>query len=307
MISELYRHWPKYQALPSQEFKDVALDSSIESQLWEWVIERMSIYHKKAAGLPFPWTEDELLKKNHFTHPYRELDKTTIALHKLIMPVAEDLELTLLNFAYFRWVGLPQIVDQIGLLSFDEAHLKQCWEKFNTIEGVRFTSAYNSAIAGILSTGCKDRQEFIFKHLPSVIPALAKVLTEQKEADLQELTEIMAPMFGFNARFMCVEILMDMGYQFPELIDENKGMFIGPGAVPSIKLLNPKADTQSVLKTLYKNQPVSDIPYLKVNGENVLLTVANLEGVCCEFRKYYNLKNSMGLKGEKPRIRLYKR
>ena len=43
-----------------------------------WVRERHAIYLKKSAGLPPPWTDDEILQNYAFTNPYREHDRTTV-------------------------------------------------------------------------------------------------------------------------------------------------------------------------------------------------------------------------------------
>lgn len=305
-FSNLYKHWPKYQADLRSSSDICAIDSKLEQEFWDFVKERMSIFYKKSSGLPYPWSEDPILSKNKFCNIYRELDRTTVELHQLASPVLHDLELSLLNFSYMRWVGVPSIVSQVGLLDFSPDTLERAWEKFDSIEGVRFTNAYNSAIAGILSTGSKDRQEFIFSFMPKRIPVIAKALREAQNRSIDALCETLAPMFGFNARFMCAEILMDIGYQFPELVDEMGPMFIGPGAAPSVKSFNQKADGNKVLMTLMKTQPIEDVNPLIINDAPVFITVANLENVCCEFRKYKNLSTGTGLKGKTPRKRLYR-
>lgn len=47
------------------------------SQFIHWVSERHSIYLKRKAGEPFPWTNDMRLQFGFFTNPFREHDKTT--------------------------------------------------------------------------------------------------------------------------------------------------------------------------------------------------------------------------------------
>lgn len=304
----LYKHWDRCQDIPVIKPEEmVAIDSKLEQQMWDFVAERMKIFYKKAAGEPFPWTEDPILRAGRFTQAYRELDRTSMDLHAIAAPVLHDFDLSLLNFAYMRWVGLAEPVRTTGLITFDPAHNAAAKDRFNAIEGVRFTSAYNSAIAGILSTGCKDRQEFIFEYLPRVIPAIAKIWKSYKGVSPQQLVAETAHMFGFNARFMCVEIAMDMGYQFPWMLDEMADMFIGPGAEPAIKMYNPKADPQKVLRTLAATQPVEALPYIQIASQPIILTTANLEGIaCCEFRKYYNQIHQVGYTGKRPSIRSYK-
>lgn len=305
--TNIYKHWEKYQVDPRNDRSGlVTIDTKLEDQFWDFVAERMKLFHTKDSGADFPWTEDPIMSKNKFCNVYRELDRTTIELHELSQPVLHDLELSLLNFAYMRWVGLPENVRKVGLLDFSPQTLADAWDKFSEIKGVRFTSAYNSAIAGILSTGCANREEFIFNYVPQKIHDIAKTLVTSEDKSILGLTEKIAPMFGFNARFMTMEILMDIGYQFPDLIDEYEPVFIGPGAAPSVKAFNSKKPASEVIDTLMRTQPIESLNAFSVNASPVFITAANLENDCCEFRKYRNLKEGVGLRGKVPRKRLYK-
>lgn len=306
-VSVLYNHWNKCQIDPRDTKIDlVAVDSKLEQEFWDFVSERMNIFHKKDSGQAFPWTEDIILKKNKFCNVYRELDKTTVALHQLAAPVLHDLELTLLNFFYMRWVGLPNIVEQVGLLDFSESTLQAARDNFDSIEGVRWTSAYNSAIAGIISTGCSTRQEFIFDFLPKRIKQIAAIISSKNDWSIIQLVEAIIPLVGFNARFMSMEVLMDVAYQFPEFINEFHKVFIGPGAVPSALAFNPKAKATDVIQTLMHTQPITDLNPLMIREKPVFITASNLENCSCEFRKYKNLLSGTGLKGKTPRQRLYR-
>lgn len=304
--SRIYKHWYKYQQDPRDKSGLCAINSKAEQEFWDFVQARMEVFWKKDQGIPYPWTEDEIISKNRFCNVYRELDRTTLELHELAQPVLHDLELSLLNFSYMRWVGLPEIISKIGLLNFSEKCLKDAWEAFDNIEGKRFTSAYNSAIAGILSTGCANRQEFIFSYVPKSIFKISQTLISSKDRSIKGLCDQIAPLFGFNAKFMTMEILMDIGYQFPDLIDEFQPVFIGPGAEPSVKLFNPNKSSDLVIQTLMKTQPIEYFSPFIVNDLPVFITAANLENDCCEFRKYCNLKNGTGQRGKTPRKRLYK-
>jgi alpha-glutamyl/putrescinyl thymine pyrophosphorylase clade 1 len=301
----MFKHWSKYTEFLEQDIPEVALETSVEDELWSFVSERMKIYHKKSAGEFRPWTNDPILHENHFCNLYRELDKTTVATHKFIEPVADDIPLLFLNLAWARWCGLPHVFNEVGLINYSEVTNDVTYEHFSKLESPRFTSAYNSAIAGILKTGCKTREEFIFKHLPKVCPDIAETVAAQRSASIKVLVETVAPKFGFGARFMTMELLMDVGYQHPYLIDERKPVFIGPGAEPAVKALNKKASTDSIVYTLMKNQP-RELPFYTHEGRSVLFTAAAIEQICCEFRKYTNLKTGLGHRGEKSRRRIYK-
>ena len=53
---------------------------------WEFCEERDSIREKKSSGVAAPWTDDEILRINHFTNVDRNFDKGTIFIEeKLIL------------------------------------------------------------------------------------------------------------------------------------------------------------------------------------------------------------------------------
>lgn len=51
------------------------------ANLLHFIVERHSIYTKKAAGLPAPWTEDPVLQQYRFCNVYRNLDTQTQLIH----------------------------------------------------------------------------------------------------------------------------------------------------------------------------------------------------------------------------------
>lgn len=306
--TNVFKHWHKHQIDPRNGDRSglVPLDSKMEQDFWDFVALRMSVFNTKETGAEFPWTSDVIMSKHKFCNVYRELDKTSIDLHEMVQPVLNDFKLTLLNFAYMRWVGLSDTVKYIGLIDFSEERLNEAWQDILEIKKVKYTSAYNPAMSGILNAGCKTREEFTFSFLPKKIPAIADKLAKLNEASLEKACTDLGSLFGFNARFMAMEIFMDMAYQFPDIIDENKPVFIGRGAVPSVKAIGNGHKPEDVLYTLYKTQPIESIDPFKVNDKPVFISIANLENNCCEFRKYQNLKNGTGLTGKRPAARKYK-
>jgi hypothetical protein len=58
--------------------KDIGADKRMLALFLYWIIERWSVYRKRTAGEPKPWTQDEVLQSWFFTMPHREYDKTTI-------------------------------------------------------------------------------------------------------------------------------------------------------------------------------------------------------------------------------------
>jgi hypothetical protein len=54
------------------------VNQDLLARLGWYVAERQAVWERRNAGLPRPWTDDEVLRTNHFTNVYRELDPGTI-------------------------------------------------------------------------------------------------------------------------------------------------------------------------------------------------------------------------------------
>jgi hypothetical protein len=301
-VSVLYRHWPKYSGeILGQEIKEVALNSRLEQEFWDWTSERMNIFYKKEAGIAFPWTEDVILSKNFFTNAYRELDKTTIWIHEWLLPVRHDFELFILNLLYARFCGKPETLSATGLLDFDTGKIAMNHSIYQARpEGSRVTSAYLFPIAGALKIGCPDRPTFFYETLPRISKQLAEIIRSSDDRGILELVRELYPIIGFKAQFHLTEVLMDVGYVFPEKVNEYKPLYVGPGAIPTCLDMNPGATTEQVVYTLMKKQP-SELVKLKVDDLSINFTSCAVEQIACEVRKYNNLKKSSG------RQRLYRK
>lgn len=65
--------------------------------------ERHRIYLKRAAGDPWPWTDDQVLQTGRFTNVFRELDRTTAWYRRHIREPMRDRPEVLLATVIFRW------------------------------------------------------------------------------------------------------------------------------------------------------------------------------------------------------------
>jgi len=87
----------------------------IDRFLW-WIRERHSIYLKKEAEEPKPWTKDKVLQRYFFTNPYRENDKVTVWIRKHIrLPYAKHpcLPFMLCVARQFNWPDtLQELIDR---------------------------------------------------------------------------------------------------------------------------------------------------------------------------------------------------
>lgn len=82
--------------------------------LFDWMRERQAIYRRRAAGQPWPWTDDPILRRYSFTNVFRALDKTTIWIDEhWIRPHADDLGLPF-ALAVARRLNWPPALAELG-------------------------------------------------------------------------------------------------------------------------------------------------------------------------------------------------
>ena len=66
------------------------MNLQVVTQLADFMVERQEIWFKKEIlKQPYPWTEDDRLKKGFFTNVYRDEDKTTKAVFKVLDTLKE--------------------------------------------------------------------------------------------------------------------------------------------------------------------------------------------------------------------------
>jgi len=294
-LEVLYHHWPKYQEFPECKGKDfeVALDTSTEEGFWDFMKERMNIWHRRNSGLPAPWTEDEVIQKYRFTNIYRELDWQTQVWHTWLKQFEYNFDLWFMNMLHCRLVCKPDTIDKVGFLAFSDQLNETRHQAFLDLPSPRSGSSYNFAQYESMLMGYEGRHDVYYVHVPKVAKACARVFKSGADSSIHDMTEDMVIAFEGRMRFILAEVIMDSGYQKPQHVNEFKMFPIGPGASPMCKELNKKAKVRQVALTLMSKQP-SDFPYLIINGRPVFLTTAAIEQGLCEYRKYKNIKFDNG-------------
>lgn len=293
-LKQLYKHWPAHT---KQDQTKTYI--RLPNQLEYFVSERMLIWEQKQNGLLKPYTKDEILQKYRFCNIYRELDKQTIEIHTSLKPFQNNLPLWLLNVAFHRFVCNPSTIKKVGMLSFNMLNNKNVFNKLSTLDKPKYGTPYIFPISVIQKSEHPTREEFVCFYLPKTIPLVAKKLESFKKVTVNNALQILLPTFGFNFKFHWTEILIDVHYQFPHLIDLSKDFYVGPGALPTAKSINNNLPPTQVVDECVKHK-IKNFPYLTYNNKPIQLSAENWEGIFCEFRKYTNLKNGTGRK------RLYK-
>jgi hypothetical protein len=129
------------------KIEDVRQLTPIEIFLY-WLRERHAIYLRRQAGMPKPWTDDEILQNNRFTNPYRENDKTTVWFRTNVRDPLRDDPAVILATVIFRWFNfVPTAEVLMGgtsnlLLDWSEAEALARLSPIRESGGQVFTGAY---------------------------------------------------------------------------------------------------------------------------------------------------------------------
>lgn len=293
-LKELYPHW-RYQIYRSNNINSPSLkiDKVVFNQISEFIIERQKIWEKKIKNKPMPYTRDPILQKYKFCNIYRELDRQTIEYHTLLKPLTKEFDLWLLNIMYCRFICNPITVKATGLLNF--YNNSKAKEILLDLPSPKYGDAYIFPISSIQKSKWDTREKFFTQYLPLISKECAKIISSFNDISVVEALRLILPVFKFNLKFHWTEILIDIAYQYPELINLYKVFPIGPGSKPTMRLLNANEDSGAICFSLINNK-IPEFPYLKFEGNLVALSAENWEGIGCEFRKYSNIKKGFGRK-----------
>jgi hypothetical protein len=261
----------------------------------EFAIERMKIWEKVERGLDPPFTADPILQRYRFCNIYRELDKQTMEYHKLLHNIRNNFDLWLLNMMFCRLICRYETIERIGLLSYNRRNNERVFEKLRVLSSPKYGTAYVFPISAIMKSRFPSRERFFCFYLPEIMKSCVKIIRSFDRTGVADAVERVLPVFKYNLRFHWTEVLIDVAYQYPKYIDLFKRFPVGPGSEPTLKILNKAVNPEETCLALTRTG-LKNFPYLFYKGKRVWLSSENWEGICCEFRKYFNLQHGKGRK-----------
>ncbi len=290
---DLYRHWSRHMG---HEMEDGVLDIAslpIVLEMCRFAEERIFIWRRREAGDVAPWTRDPILQRYRFCNVFREFDRQTVAIHTLLNPVRNDFPLWLLNMFYCRMVARPETVESIGLLSFDVAENRALYDRLMSSPRPRYGTPYVFPVSAIQKSATPTRERFICEHLPAVMQKIAHEIETWASNSVIDGVRRILSIFGFNLHFLWTEVLIDVAYQYPDRVDLFVPFPVGPGSLPTMRMIDRGADPVAMLLVL------TALPFdtgITIDGVPLQLSAENWEGIGCEFRKYTNLRAGVGRK-----------
>ncbi len=267
---------------------------------WYWINERHRIYLSRQSGEPWPWTDDEVLRRYKFTNVFRELDRTTIDLHKRIdhlkMSAANKLYRILL-FRAFNWPPTYDLVIKAGGRSNDFTKIRHALHARKRKKVKIFTGAYIITNAGNKRPKIDmmlDALMEMFKHRVSTWAAI-------KHSNSMRGTTQIISQFPMMGKFTGYEVACDLRWQEGMLDNASDVMTWanpGPGARRGINRLLSGQHHPNVLRG--EQEHVDYMVELLVRSSVCLeehvppLEMREIEHSLCEFDKMRRVQLGQG-------------
>lgn len=252
------------------------------SDLAYWINERHRIYLKREAGHPWPWTDDPVLRIFKFTNVFRELDKGTLALRKMVQEV-EQPALLMFNIVWYRMFNRYEHAENIGVVS----NLDALRKKLDIVErqGHRlFTSAHMT-----VGRAGQAKKDTVLETLADVLDRMEDLLWIGEEGTLESAFKRLLKLRFFGiGKFIAYEIVTDMRW-YPQFWPEGEPTdvmswaSIGPGCKRGMHRLGYDDCLENMLR-IY--QGLILLLESHVTRHHPPLELREVEHSLCEFDKY---------------------
>lgn len=245
------------------------------AQFYYWMRERHDIYLRR--GRPRPWTKDAVLHTYKFCNVFRQLDRGTVVLNKMIDRSAPG-HLILWNAVWYRlfnWRGNAKWFTNNQDL---RVHITRRWGRGETI----FTSAHmTSSKAGV------PKHESMLDTSGDVFDVSEKIYDRCVESQsMEEVFGLLLPFYAVGP-FVAYEIVCDLRFVLSAFnpTDVMSWANVGPGAKRGMQRLGlpPTLDTMRQLLNAFGGIPC-EWPF----------ELREIEHSLCEFDKYCRIQETGG-------------
>jgi len=256
-----------------------------------YMIERHSIYERRAEGQAYPWTDDPILKEYSFCNVYRELDRVTIWIRENWREPYADHPNLPFAMAMARQINWPDTLEEIGFPEhWNPKRIKAIMQgRLNRKEKV-YTGAY--MLTGTLG-GTKVEQT-----IDKILTPLYEMPPRIISSSLEETWRRYLPYPGFSG-FMAYEVVTDLRHTKHLENAEDIMTWANPG--PGAKRGLNRIHGRELEKSIPKAQLISEMKELLdlCNMAPLPLEMRDIEHCLCEFDKYERVRLGQG----KPRAK----
>lgn len=266
--------------------------TSNEDTFFYWMNERHSIWKARYRGWSKPWTDDAILQNYKFMNVYRQLDKTTIALHENILNHHDrHLGRIIYNVVWFRMFGAYDLTKAGYCTSYNEVEDAIC---SRVAKGEKvFTGAYMSAGNGLRKGEPKHMTYLgVLKELYNHIDEAAAYMSVHNTLQSAYEWLLSVPYIG---PFYAYEMACDLRFT-PVLsmaTDKCHWANIGPGAVRGLQRLGLPVNLQSLV-ALFNKACAGRFKHIYDPYHNWPFELREIEHSLCEFDKYERIRLEQG-------------
>jgi hypothetical protein len=257
---------------------------------FKFISERHQIYLNRQAGMPFPWTEDEILQTYSFCNVFRELDTVTIWIRENWREPYADHPNLPFAMAMARQINWTDTLAEIGFPEeWNPEHAKNVMRARQLKKEKVYTGAY--MLTGTLGG-------------PKIDQTIDKILTplyeDQPRIDNDSLENTWREYLRYKgfAKFISYEVVTDLRHT--KHLNQAKDIMTwanaGPGAKRGLNRIFGR-DIKTPLKNEQSNYEMMDLLDYSVTmlpPHVPALEMRDIEHSLCEFDKYERTRLNQG-------------
>jgi hypothetical protein len=202
---------------------------------WRFAAERQLIFHRRAAGVPPPWTTDPVLSTYRFTNAYRASDRVSQYLINVVIPGsqpdARDLFFRVLLFKIFNRTSTWRFLEgELGPLHVDVFDVQQFREALTRrlMTGARlYSAAYIMPMPR-----CSEAASFKHEAHLLLLAAMLRDNLPEGIAAASSMRSVYEMLAGYPSLgpFLAFQYTIDLNYSSLTHFDEMEFVVAGPGA-----------------------------------------------------------------------------
>jgi len=271
--------------------------------LADFMNERHNIYVRKYYNCPKPWTEDEILQQYKFTNVFRQLDKGTVALQKMLNnKIAKSLlnlatkqdqfALIFFNICWYRLFNWYEHAENLGFIIDYQEVENYIKERYKDKEQI-FTGAW-------MTTGvfCEPKHITYLRACKDAWNKRFAFVDFMQRTNSIELLSYELRNLYMIGKFMAYEIACDL--RFTKLLENATDKLtwanMGPGAQRGLWRIGLPCKNQqqglTSMQQLYKKLPKFLDSHIL--NASVPFELREVEHSLCEFDKYQRIKMGEG-------------
>lgn len=264
--------------------------------LFTFIRERHSIYIKKEAGEPKPWTKDPILRGYRFCNVYRELDTQTKWLYEIWGKNGKQKDKDYwFACVVFRLTNWSETAKQLGYpVPWNPKHFIYTLETRKRLGQKIYSGAYTISTNGV----AQEKHLYLEAQLTKIWKDREKIRYKKGET-LQAFYERLQK-YNTMGSFLAAQVVADMKYIGDALNAPDWWTFVAPGP-GSERGLN-RVFNRPINKSWPPQAWVNGLRELQIMGVDPLiekydmprLSAQDLQNCLCEFDKYERVRLAEG-------------